>query len=644
MLQVAEIMQYVHGKGIAYRDLKPNNLIVGIDGNVALLDFNIATPEDYDWQTDELALSRTHQEAFAFIKDKKGHRNAMKIDINTFGAIFLWKLLGEDDYWIYRDHFSTDREICTRIEETIDSPARDIILNCIKTPDTYEGFGAIIEELREVIYAYMGRYKAVPEPDIEKLQTELLFPGEQMDLDFPQKAYLDYEIIELFGWLWEYVSPFFQWLGAILFPTAGMMFIVAPAMGNIKKADDSSKKSLDTNRDIVDSSIVNDAEAIQAVFDNACKKGRDFLYEHEVYKLLDILGIPHPKYGFVHFEEGESDEDVSEKLKETMDALPGHKVVVKVVADVIHKKKGIGVQIIVKDLPSLGAIYGRMKNRFSDKGFKGVLICEKVEHDPDSEYFVGGRFSEQFDLATMSFGLGGERVESEKDTAMMFLPKEQNRIAPLANIISMINNTHAGRSLTNEQRRILALNVRRISRLFSLCDKYLISNFDINPLVFDQENKSYALDGYLAFKLKKDYDIAKEEILHKKGDLTSLFKPRKVAVIGSFDRERDTIAKSVYNDLKDNPRLEAVYPIGRDDDIPLDIDLAVICTGRGAVGKVLEKIIKKKATEENKEIAVVAIAGGFAESETGEDAQSDLNDALKMAKGMGVTVNLLGPN
>lgn len=43
-LEILIGLDYIHKKGIIYRDLKPENLLIGADGHIRIADFGLAKP------------------------------------------------------------------------------------------------------------------------------------------------------------------------------------------------------------------------------------------------------------------------------------------------------------------------------------------------------------------------------------------------------------------------------------------------------------------------------------------------------------------------------------------------------------------------------------------------------------------------
>ncbi|MGM0464879.1 MAG: acetate--CoA ligase family protein, partial [Acidobacteriota bacterium] len=144
------------------------------------------------------------------------------------------------------------------------------------------------------------------------------------------------------------------------------------------------------------------------------------LLEHEVYTLLQLLGIKTPEFLFVR----EGNQVSSKQLKN----LHTKKVVLKIVSpSIMHKSDVGGVVFVTNDPVSVNKGMERMLDevprRFQewihnkDKDIraeiKGVLVCEAVEYENigfGSEILLGLRNTREFG-PVLSMGVGGLDVE-----------------------------------------------------------------------------------------------------------------------------------------------------------------------------------------------------------------------------------------
>ncbi len=95
--QIAGALANVHKVGVLHRDLKPGNIMLREDGNIALIDFGLA-------KRMRLKLELTdHGEIFGtpyYMSPEQGHANAVdaRSDIYSIGVIFYEMLTGEKPY------------------------------------------------------------------------------------------------------------------------------------------------------------------------------------------------------------------------------------------------------------------------------------------------------------------------------------------------------------------------------------------------------------------------------------------------------------------------------------------------------------------------------------------------------------------
>lgn len=151
-----------------------------------------------------------------------------------------------------------------------------------------------------------------------------------------------------------------------------------------------------------------EAHAFESLLMGAYEEGRTQLYEHEVYRLIELVGaITPPRHTFIA-----KGSTISEQ---GLVAFPGERVVLKLVsAKVVHKTEAGAVLILPKDIDRVRHEIDRMLARHSNgTHVAGVLLVEFVEHDAHglgSELFVGIRATREFG-PVIAAGLGGVQTE-----------------------------------------------------------------------------------------------------------------------------------------------------------------------------------------------------------------------------------------
>ena len=145
--------------------------------------------------------------------------------------------------------------------------------------------------------------------------------------------------------------------------------------------------------------------AVRAIIGGARAEGRTTLLEPEGLALLDAAGITVPRWRLV------ADEvEVDDAL---LSALPGDRVVVKVVsASVQHKTEVGGVAVVSRDPDAVRAAMAAMRARL-DESPEGFTVAEFVTHDagPGGELLLALRWTD--DLGpVVAVGAGGILTEA----------------------------------------------------------------------------------------------------------------------------------------------------------------------------------------------------------------------------------------
>lgn len=94
LTEIGIMLQYLHrfGKGIAYRDLKPSNIMIQPDGKIRLLDLGAAAI-GLNWAAGTPGYAAPEQ-----LSTKKGAAQETSEDIYSFGVLMRYMRSGEDPF------------------------------------------------------------------------------------------------------------------------------------------------------------------------------------------------------------------------------------------------------------------------------------------------------------------------------------------------------------------------------------------------------------------------------------------------------------------------------------------------------------------------------------------------------------------
>ena len=176
-LQVSSGLEAAHNNGIVHRDVKPQNILISMNGKAKIADFGIAHAASSD-TINSSAMGSVHYSA---PEQTRGGYSDAKSDIYSLGITMYEMLTGRVPF----DGDSTVEVALKQLQEEIPSPKsivpdlphsiEQIILKCTqKSPDRrYAGMGELIRDLKESLINPEGDFVVIPEVD-RKAHTILL--------------------------------------------------------------------------------------------------------------------------------------------------------------------------------------------------------------------------------------------------------------------------------------------------------------------------------------------------------------------------------------------------------------------------------------------------------------------------------------
>ena len=391
---------------------------------------------------------------------------------------------------------------------------------------------------------------------------------------------------------------------------------------------------------------------VETILENASAVGRQQLFEHEVYEILAELQIKTPTYIIAR--------DEKDITHSTLSVFSSDRIVLKVISsEIAHKQKAGGIKVVYKDLDFVKYSVREMRRRFGEKklAVEGVLLVEYVEYSKDlgNEILLGFRESMAFG-PVISFSKGGtdaEHFAGHFSPPNLILPPLDRQWANALMTSTHISGKYLAEGHADFISKIVDAEVKfsalagSFSNFFSSPSKFVLTEFEINPLVFETNGNLIAIDGYATFcrKSKKPADMS----IKAKETLRPLFEPAGIAVVGLSTSDSSKAGNIIVKNLIDLKR-EDVYCVnitggktkvsGRSmvlyksvTDIPAPLDLAIVTVPAEATISVVEDCAKKGVK------AILLIPGGFSETRKNRDLEEKILAVARKNE-----IRIMGPN
>jgi acetyl coenzyme A synthetase (ADP forming)-like protein len=374
--------------------------------------------------------------------------------------------------------------------------------------------------------------------------------------------------------------------------------------------------------------------AVGEILDAVRDEGRTSLSAPEAKQVCDAYGISVPREGLAT-----SPEEAAAIAEDI-----GHPVVLKIVSpDILHKTEAGGVLVGLATADDVSAGYEKIVENAraydSDAQITGVQVQQMLSEG--TEVLIGAVTDPSFG-PVVTFGIGGILVEVMRDVTFRLAPTSRADALEMVDGIRAADVLRGVRGRAGVDREALAATIEAVSQVVT--DFPEITEVDLNP-VLAREDGAVAVDARFVVSFDAPDDrpprYSQEAILRV---MTSLMRPRAIAVVGASDSE-GKIGNSVMRNLVDGGFEGEIYPVNPKaseilgkkcyadvTELPDGVDVAVFAIPAKFVPDTLAKVGDKGIP------AAVLIPSGF--SETGEtELQQQL---VESAREHGV--RFIGPN
>ena len=402
-----------------------------------------------------------------------------------------------------------------------------------------------------------------------------------------------------------------------------------------------------------------DYKSINSLFTTAHKEGRGFLYEYEVYSLLAKSGAETPpKINLIPRASRPSDE--------ALNALPGKKVVLKIVSPtIIHKTEVAGVCIVKKEINAVRSAVRRMfyevpenyaawiernpelaPDEYKDisneslidaisKDIKGILQVQFMPPDSNAfgnELIVGLRHTREFGTI-ISAGLGGTDTELyakrfRKGQAIVAVSTAMNDGHNFFQLFKQTISYKKLAGLTRGQRRIVTDEqlIECFESFIQMGNYYSQNNPDAPFVIGELEINPFAFTDYLMVPLDGMCRFCKPEQLAARRPVKKIDKllhPKSIGIIGvsttrknfgriildnilaeGFSKKSIIIFKEGKKDINGVQCLKNLKGLKK-----RKLDLFIVAVGAAQVPDLVDDIIRLDAAD-----TIMLIPGGMGET------------------------------
>ena len=401
-----------------------------------------------------------------------------------------------------------------------------------------------------------------------------------------------------------------------------------------------------------------ESHAVENLLLQAYEEGRRQLYEHEIYRVLELVGaINSPRHVFIP--------KGSAIAPDALQRFSGERIVLKLVSqDVIHKSDANGVVICAKSLAVVQAEIDSMIARHTNTArVAGVLVVEFIEHDSrglGGELFVGIRSTREFG-PVIAAGLGGLDTEylASKMKSGVAVAKAVATDTSAEDFLELFKGTVAYQILSGQvrghDRLVSDGELLRCFRAFiSIARRFCIDRgeegpdigeMEVNPFAFVKQ-RMIPLDGRGQLR-----SAAKATIARPTQSVEAFLQPWSIAIVGVSSKEdnfgriilKNTIKRGfdpsrLYVIKKDSKPIDGIPCFDSISSLPNRVDLLVIAAPSSTAPSLI-----REANHSGKVKAVIVISGAAGETEDSIELGADIRAAIaERLHDTGVAV--IGPN